>query len=149
LPQLTDASLPQLDDQLGFQLRLAQLAVFSDIIDALKRYDIRPADLSTLLLIAENPGMRQHVIGDRLKMARPNVVSLVDALEGKKLAERVVDEADRRAYKLHLTQPGEELLQILIAAQADHRARMMTALEGVDVDNFMQGLKQLAQLGQN
>jgi len=137
----------QLDEQIGFKLRLAQLAVFSDIIDALKAFDLRPVDLSALLLIEAHPGIRQHIIGEKLKMARPNVVALVDSLSNRGLVGRVQDAKDRRANQVQLTKEGEEMLTRAKAAQEVHKDRVLNALKGIDVDNFVQGLTQLAKLG--
>ena len=137
----------QLDEQIGFKLRLAQLAVFGDIIETLKRFELRPVDLSALLLIEAHPGLRQHVIGDRLKIARPNVVALVDSLAKRELVERIVDASDRRANQLQLTPAGVAMLADAKAAQQVHADRIAAALEGVDVANFVNGLDKLAKLG--
>jgi DNA-binding MarR family transcriptional regulator len=133
-----------LDEQIGFQLRLAQLAVFNDLIEALKTSDLRPADVATLGLIEAHPGIRQHVIGDHLKIARPNVVSLIDSLQKRGLVERVVDKKDRRANQLQLTPLGTNTLLAAREIEAEHRERLLMALEGVDIDGFMEGLKRLS-----
>lgn len=147
MPKSKQIQTAQLDNQIGFQLRLAQLAVFADLIEALKAYDLRPVDLSVLLLVEAHPGLRQHVIGDQLKIARPNVVSLVDLLAARDLIERTVDSKDRRANQLRLTAAGAEILTLAKQVQDDHRERLLKTLVGIDFDNFMQGLMRLAQLG--
>lgn len=146
MPKSKPIKTEQLDGQIGFKLRLAQLAVFSDIIDALKAYDLRPVDLSALLLIESNPGIRQHGIGDKLKIARPNIVALVDSLSSRELVERVVDVNDRRANQLQLTARGVETLIKAKAAQEEHRTRLLKAMGDIDVDNFVLGLDRLAKL---
>ncbi len=135
-----------LESQIGFQLRLAQLAVFAEIIDRMKEIGLRPVDLSVLMLIEIEPGLRQHVIGDRLKIQRPNVVALIDALQERGLVERKVDRLDRRANQLALTKEGAALLVEAKHIQRQHLERMQTILEGVDFDNFMKGLRQLAAM---
>lgn len=135
-----------LESQIGFQLRLAQLAVFAEIIDRMKEIGLRPVDLSVLMLIEAKPGLRQHVIGDRLKIQRPNVVALIDALQERGLVERRVDKKDRRANQLGLTPSGSDLLMKAKRIQRQHLERMQRILEGVDFDNFMKGLRQLAAM---
>jgi DNA-binding MarR family transcriptional regulator len=135
-----------LDNQIGFQLRLAQLSVFQDLIEALKDEDLRPADVAALGLIEAHPGVRQHVIGDHLKIARPNVVSLVDSLEKRGLVERLVDAKDRRANQIRLTPKGTDVLGGARLIEARHRERLLAALEGVDIDNLMLGLRRLGQI---
>lgn len=135
-----------LESQIGFQLRLAQLAVFSELIDRMKEIGLRPVDLSVLMLIDAEPGLRQHVIGDRLKIQRPNVVALIDALQDRGLVDREVDKTDRRANQLVLTEAGHSLLSKAKHIQRQHSDRMHHILEGVDIDNFMKGLRQLAAM---
>ncbi|WP_236621601.1 MarR family winged helix-turn-helix transcriptional regulator [Asticcacaulis benevestitus] len=147
MPKSKSLQTPQLDEQIGFKLRLAQLAVFGDIIEALKALDLRPVDLSALLLIEAHPGVRQHVIGDKLKIARPNIVALVDSLSKRGLVERVVDAKDRRANQLQLTPAGVDILISAKAGQETHKSRLHLALKGVDIDNFLLGLTQLSRLG--
>lgn len=149
MPKSKPLSTADLDDQIGFQLRLAQLAAFSDIIEGLKPLDLRPVDLSALLLIEAHPGLRQHVIGDKLKIARPNVVSLIDSLAKRDLVERVVDSKDRRANQLKLTPKGEEILAQGKRVQDEHRARLLQALDGIDLAQFMDALARLARLGKS
>ncbi len=149
MPDSNSPAISQLDEQIGFQLRLAQLAVFSDIIEALKPLDLRPVDLSALLLIEAQPGLRQHVIGDHLKIARPNLVPLVDSLVKRDLIERVVDSLDRRANQLLLTKAGASLLIKAKRAQDEHRARLMEALGDIDLTQFMTALNRLAQLSKD
>ncbi|ESQ89260.1 hypothetical protein ABAC460_13260 [Asticcacaulis sp. AC460] len=138
-----------IEDQVGFQLRMAQLAVFSDIIEALKETGLRPVDLSALMLIESDPGVRQQAICDRLRMLRPNVVALVDGLEARGLVDRQVDANDRRANQVHLTDDGRRVLRRALDLQIEHTGRVTAVLDGIDVDNFMDGLKRLATLGKS
>lgn len=146
MPKSKSPQTAGLTDQIGFKLRMAQLAVFGDFIEALKAFELRPVDFSALLVIGANPGLRQHVVGERLKIARPNIVGLIDLLANRKLVERVVDASDRRAYQLKLTPQGAELLEQAKAVQDEHRLRIMKALEGMDVDNLIRSLDRLAKL---
>jgi DNA-binding MarR family transcriptional regulator len=142
-----DPFLPvALDGQIGFHLRLAQLAVLNDLIEDLKAWDIRPADVATLGLIEAHPGIRQNVVGTHLKIARPNVVSLIDSLEKRELVERRVDKLDRRANQLKLTPLGVVKLKAAREIEADHHERLLEALRGINVDEFMDGLRRLSNL---
>ncbi len=76
------------EDQIGFVLRLAQLAVFKDIYETLSPLGLRPSDFSALRVIAANPGLKQQDIGRELGIKRPNLVGLVDELDKKNLVLR-------------------------------------------------------------
>jgi DNA-binding MarR family transcriptional regulator len=119
-----------LNDQIGFALRLAQVAVFKDLIAALKSCDLRPTDFSVLLLISSNPGIKQQDIGDALRIQRPNLVSIIDALQQRNLVRRDTVPEDRRSYALNLTPAGVKLLTKAKAAHSRHTKKVSTAVGG-------------------
>src|ERR1043166_2357462 len=86
-----------LDKQIGFALRLAQVAAFNDLIGVLKESDLRPTTFSVLLLIGANPGITQQAIGEALHIQRPNLVSIVDALQQSGLVCRETLPQDHRS----------------------------------------------------
>lgn len=117
-------SLGPLPTQIGFLLRLAQLAVFHDFIRSFSAVDIRPAQHSVLTLIQYNPGIRQAELSAVLGIKRANVVPLLDGLEKRKLVRRIRAESDRRSYTLHLTDKGLELMKILTRLREEHETRL-------------------------
>ncbi|MBN8648878.1 MAG: MarR family transcriptional regulator [Caulobacterales bacterium] len=125
---------------------MAQLAVFSDIINSLKAIDLRPVDLSALVMIKEHNNIRQNAIGEKLKMQKPNVVSLIDSLQNRGLISRIQDNKDRRANILCLTENGEKLLAKGIEAQEKHHLRQIEKLKNLDLDNFTKCLKALGTM---
>jgi DNA-binding MarR family transcriptional regulator len=135
------------EDQIGFVLRLAQLAVFKDIIETLGPFGLRPSDFSALRVIAANPGLKQQDIGRELGIKRPNLVGLVEELRKKKLIERRVVPGDRRSYALTLTKVGETLLETAEEAHRGHQLRIREALGDNDPLQFLAGLRSLARLG--
>jgi DNA-binding MarR family transcriptional regulator len=135
------------EDQIGFVLRLAQLAVFKDIIETLNPFGLRPSDFSALRVIAANPGLKQQDIGRELGIKRPNLVGMVEELRKKKLIERKTVPGDRRSYALTLTKIGEDLLDRAEEAHRGHQMRLREALGDNDPLQFLSGLRSLAKLG--
>jgi DNA-binding MarR family transcriptional regulator len=117
-----------LDDAVGYRLRRAQLTVFEDFARRFAALGLTPAQFSTLVAIAENPGRRQSDIAAALGVQRPNFVALMDEFERRGLAERVRSGADRRANALELTPAGAALLDRALAAQAEQEAAIRRAL---------------------
>lgn len=135
------------EDQIGFVLRLAQLAVFKDIIETLTPFGLRPSDFSALRVIAANPGLKQQDIGRELGIKRPNLVGMVEELRKNKLIERKTVPGDRRSYALTLTKTGEDLLDRAEEAHRGHQMRLREALGDNDPLQFLAGLRSLAKLG--
>jgi len=127
-PSVEPFDLGGLDHETGFALRRAQLAIFADFARRFAEIDLRPAQYSTLLLIAANPGQTQSAIGAALGILRPNFVALLDELERRGLARRARSEADRRSHAVALTPAGEAILVRARAIQSAQEARVRELL---------------------
>src|SRR4051794_21274143 len=78
--------------------------------ERLAELGLHPRHFGMLSHIAAAEGQSQQTLSDALGIHRSAMVALVDDLERRGLAERRRNPADRRAYTLHLTPPGRELL---------------------------------------
>lgn len=103
--------LGPLADYLGYALRRAQLASTAGYIEAMQDVDLRPTQFSVLILIHENPGIRQTEVCAALGLQKANFVPLLNELQRRGLAVRKPGVPDRRASALHLTPQGEEVLK--------------------------------------
>ena len=139
-------SLGGLETQVGFLLRLAQVAVFKDLITELKPYDLRPTDFSVLLVIEATPGLKQQEIGDALRIQRPNVVNILDQLQARGLVLRGAVPGDRRSYALTLTPEGRALLIKAKAAHARHDRKLSGVLAGLDKSVLIDALERIAAI---
>ncbi|QUD88319.1 MarR family winged helix-turn-helix transcriptional regulator [Phenylobacterium montanum] len=141
-----DIGLGDLENQVGFLLRLAQVSVFKHLIAALEPFDLRLTDYSALLVIEANPELKQQSLGEALRIQRPNLVSIMDALERRGLVKRGSVPGDRRSYALTLTPEGSALLARANEAQARHEADVDAALGPIDKAAFLDALARLSQL---
>lgn len=117
-----------LDREVGFALRLAQVAVFKDLMACLKPLSLRPAEYSLLVIVNANPGLKQLTLGAVLCVQGPNLVTMVDQLEARALITRNPVPNDRRAHALHLTTKGRALLRQAKIAHAKHQLRLNRCL---------------------
>ncbi len=117
--------LPQL---VGYQLRLAQVAIFRDFNAALGAFDITPGLYGVLEVIAANPGLKQTQLARAVQLDRSSVVSVIDKLERRDLVSRRVAVGDRRSNALELTAAGLALLKRLRPLVRAHEARLAAGL---------------------
>ena len=105
---LVDAGvdLGPLSGSLGLLLRLAQLRAFDEDFDALGPSGMAPGELSALILVRENPGIRQGVLARTLDIKRAHMAKMAARLEQEGLLSRTAPEDDRRAMELRLTIEG-------------------------------------------
>lgn len=108
----------------GYAVRRAQIAVFGDFLESLREVDLRPAQFGVLVVIADNPGMRQSEVCAGLGIQKANFVPLISELEARGLVVREPGATDRRSYALHLTAQGEALLRRARELHAKHEARL-------------------------
>ncbi|MBS0126822.1 MarR family winged helix-turn-helix transcriptional regulator [Thetidibacter halocola] len=95
-----------LSESLGFLLRLSQLRAFADFFDGMAGLDVHPGELSVLLVLSANPGIRQGVLARALTIKRAHMTKMVRAMERDGLVSRTVPQDDRRAVELWLTDTG-------------------------------------------
>jgi DNA-binding MarR family transcriptional regulator len=118
----------ELETQLGYLLRRAQLAVFADFSASQPGPVTRPGQFSVLFVIGRHPGLSQTQLCDALGIKRANLVAVLDQFESLGLARRESSADDRRANRLYLTAAGEKALEQAVDAQREHEARLTRLL---------------------
>jgi DNA-binding MarR family transcriptional regulator len=113
---------------LGYALRRAQLTAYADFIATLGEVAISPGEFGVLTIISQNPGLRPADVCTALGILKPNFVAVLASLERRDLVERRDAQNDRRAFALHLTASGTEILQRACTLQAEHEARLVKKL---------------------
>ncbi len=104
---------------------------------------LRPAQFGVLVVINENPGLKQTEASAALGIQTPNFVALVDELEDRGLAQRLPAQNDRRSHALHLTKAGEAMLKRVMTRHAEHEARVAAKLGKGGREQLMQLLEKL------
>lgn len=116
-----------LESRLGYQLRRASAVMMADLGRELSDLDLRPAEVTTLLVIAENPDCSQTEVGQVLAIKRANMVPIISRLMERGLVER--RRLDGRSHALTLTDAGRRMADDAVARIDRHETRF-TALLG-------------------
>lgn len=117
-------ALGPLPGLIGYQLRLAQIALFRDFAESLGEFDITPGLFGVLVTIEANPDLKQQELARATQLDRSTVVSVIDGLERRGLVERRAVATDRRSNALRLTADGAALLKKLKRRVAEHEKRL-------------------------
>jgi DNA-binding MarR family transcriptional regulator len=112
--ETTDDGFELLDSLAGYNLRRAAAHQRERFRKAFAPYDIRPVQLTALIVILNNDRLGQSTLGEMLGMKRANVVKLLDELQERGLIRRKQSKTDRRAYDVHLTAKGRRLTHELL-----------------------------------
>lgn len=135
-----------LEGTIGYMIRRAQIAIFGDIYRAFDDIRITTAEFSVLAVVADNPGINQADLALALGVERPRMVPIINKLEKRKLASRIVDRNDGRARLIHLTREGEQLLVILKKRFDEHQRRMLLRLRVTAPKHILLDLRHLAAM---
>ncbi|GAB4576747.1 MAG: hypothetical protein Tsb0019_01840 [Roseibium sp.] len=122
----------------GYQIKRAFNVIQSDLNRTLKPFDLRMITYTALVLIVDNPGLRQSQLAEAMDIERPNLVVIVDELERRDLITRDRLPSDRRAYALNATPDGLELCEQAVAAVRLHEDQL---LEGISLDALASAMK--------
>jgi DNA-binding MarR family transcriptional regulator len=139
--ELDPGLLPRL---VGYQLRLAQLAVFRDFDRATADLGLTPGRFGMLVLIEANPGVTQSRLARAVGLDRSTMVALLDQLEDRRLVARRQGE-DRRTNGLWLTAAGERLLAKMKRRVAAHEARLAARLTPQERELLLSALRRLGR----
>jgi len=107
--------------------------------ERLKDLGVTQARWTTMVYLKEGgEGLTQRELASLMAIENPTLVRLLDSLEQQKLIERRACPNDRRARRLHLTDPGREFMDVLTARANALRDEM---LEGISPDEIESALK--------
>ncbi len=135
------ADLRDLADSIGFMARLAQVHTYETFFEDLGAYGLRPGEFSTLLLIGRNPGIRQGMVAQILRIKPAHMTKLVRSFEDRQLVERTIPDHDRRSVQLSLTTSGLDFIEEHRSAFAQHEINLRSTLTAPELRTLMQLLR--------
>ena len=127
-------------DSLGFLLNDVARLIRRRFDERARVVGATRAQWKTLLVLSRNEGLNQGALADRLEVEPITLARMIDRLEEAGLVERRSDPADRRAWRIFLTEaarPKIEKLQtlandlfedIFVGVTPDERERLTDTL---------------------
>jgi DNA-binding MarR family transcriptional regulator len=133
-----------IDGIIGYRLRRAQLSVFGRFLKRFATVELKPAEYSLLVIVADNPGQRPSQVAAALGIKRANFVALAARLETRGLIERQQAVADRRSHALAVTRAGKTMVTRIRRLQQGFEAELIVLLGGeAERDRLIALLKKL------
>jgi DNA-binding MarR family transcriptional regulator len=118
----------ELASSIGFTLRLANGVAMASLAERFEALEMRQSLYSVMLIIHENPGLKQQEVGQTLSIQQPNLVSLVNELVTQGLVQRTINADDRRSYSLVLTPAGRQRLAQAQRAHTENEKQLAQAI---------------------
>ncbi|HEX6960088.1 MAG TPA: MarR family transcriptional regulator [Ferrovibrio sp.] len=134
----------------GYNLRIAQVAVFEDFARIVGRLadrmgELTPGRFSLLTLLRHNPGINQTDLSRAVGLDKSTLTPALDQLERKGLIVRERTAADRRTYALRLSERGEALLDSLDDKVRRHEQNIVAGLSSAERAALLKSLKKIAR----
>ena len=129
------------DHILGYQLRLTTAVMMADFVRILADFEMRPAEVTTLLVIADNPDCSQSEVGEALAIKRANMVPIIARLIKRELVART--RVDGRSLALRVTAAGAAQAAEALQRIAKHEARFKATLKADDLETVLRALPRL------
>ncbi len=121
---------------LGFLLRLANGVALDRLSQKLEALGLRQTLYSVLLIIDENPGLKQQEVGQALSIQQPNLVALINELAAAGLLERQSTVGDKRSRSLVLTEAGKTRLAEANRLHSLNESELAAAIAPISPDDF-------------
>jgi DNA-binding MarR family transcriptional regulator len=110
-------------------------------------YDRRVAQLGVtraqwrvIAILGHNPGMKQVELADRLDVEPISTCRIIDRLEEAGLVERQRDPADRRAWRLALTEKAQPIRERLSELAEEMSLEAFAGLSGEEIETISAAL---------
>ncbi len=131
----------RLDENVGYQLRMAYVAVRRHFETAMEKLDLTQKQTSVLWLIDANTGVSQISLANELSMDRASMMAIVDRLEERGLIVRKRSADDGRRQELYVTAKGRKVLAQAKSAILDHEKWMTAKFSKAELNAFVGALK--------
>jgi DNA-binding MarR family transcriptional regulator len=136
---------PILPENIGFHIRIVQMRVFREFYRVFEGSGVTPGMHTVLAIIRDNPGMRQRTLAELLMVREPNMTRMIQGLQASQLIARAVDESDRRAFHLVLTEKGRQLMESVQDRIDALEARLLGGLDGQERRDLRDYLERILQ----
>lgn len=135
----------RLDDNVGYQLRMAYVAVRRHFEAAMQRLDLTQKQTGVLWLIDANPAVSQIALANELGMDRASMMAIVDRLEERGFVVRKRSAEDGRRQELYTTAKGRKALAQAKIAIQEHEKWMTAKFSKTELSAFVAGLKRFSR----
>ena len=135
----------KLDDNIGYQIRMAYVAIRRHFEVAMEKLDLTQKQTSVLWLIEANAGVSQISLANELGMDRASMMAIVDRLEERGLIVRKRSAEDGRRQELYATAKGKKVLAQAKAAIHEHEKWIGQKFTKAELGAFVEGLKRFTR----
>jgi DNA-binding MarR family transcriptional regulator len=132
-----------MSDPLGFLLSDAARLLRRRFDQHARALGVTRPQWQVLFALSRNEGTNQGALADHLEVEAITLCRMIDRLEEGGLVERRADPADRRAWRLHLTDKARPLLDQMRIVGSRVLDEALTGLDAGAVDDLAASLERI------
>lgn len=122
---------------------LAATSVFKKAFADAGITEVKPAYLGTLMSLWNEDGLKVIELGRRAGLEPSTMTGLIDRMERDGLVRRVPDPEDRRVQRIHLTEFGRTVRDV-VASNVDRvMAQILAGIDEKDIAHLKETLRKL------
>jgi len=121
-PPGDEADIGEINEILGFHIRLAHGACLRHFTETFTELDLTQKQVSVLWLVDDHPGIAQTDLAQRLRMDRATTMAIINRLQAKHFLRRDRSAEDGRKQALFLEPEGHAMLARAKFAIGEHEA---------------------------
>ncbi|WP_336982018.1 MarR family winged helix-turn-helix transcriptional regulator [Altererythrobacter fulvus] len=138
-----DSAIGELNDIVGFHIRLAHGAVYRHFAETFVDLELTQKQVSVLWLVGENPAISQIELGQRLRMDRATTMTIVNRLQERDFLRRERSETDGRKQALYLTPGGADALGKAKLAIHEHEEWLKSRFTAEEIEKLVEMLARI------
>jgi len=138
-----DGSLGEINDIIGFHIRLAHGACYRHFTETFADLELTQKQVSVLWLVGDHPGISQIDLGQRLRMDRATTMTIINRLQARNYLRREKSPTDGRKQGLFLTAEGEVALTQAKRAVQEHEKWVKSRFTDAEVKTLMELLARI------
>ena len=143
LIESNDNALGELNDIVGFHIRLAHGSVNRHFTETFAELELTQKQVSVMWLVDNRPGMSQIELGQRLRMDRATTMTIVNRLQERDYLRRERSETDGRKQALYLTPAGTKALAKAKIAIGQHEDWLKSRFSAEELEKFVEMLARI------
>lgn len=143
LIESNDNALGELNDIVGFHIRLAHGAVYRHFSETFADLDLTQKQVSVLWMVDDSPGISQIEVGSRLRMDRATTMTIVNRLQDRGFLRRERSETDGRKQALYATDEGAKALAKAKVAIHEHESWLKSRFTPEEIDKLVEMLARI------
>ncbi len=132
-----------IEKTVGFLLAKAYQRACLIFKEQFDQYELTPQQFGLLGFLWQEDGISQSLLSAKSQIDRTTMGGLIDRLEKEGLVMRRPDPADRRAYRICLTEKGKTLEPVLVPVALRAQAEFIARLEPNEVETLTSLLQKL------